>query len=336
MMKKSTIGPIIFIILCISSFGLIANLPKVMILHSYTDSYSWTNSINKFLTKELNDRQYLKYDFYYMDSKQRYDSKIEKRTMKAVRDYNPELIIAFDDNAQKFISKNFDKIPSKTKIIFAGVNGYVDKYNYKDKKNVTGVFEHKPVDGLLYIISIINKQNNTQDYKNITLLSDNSNSAQIDKEILLQESWQDFNFSVKNVSTFKQWQDFILSIDKEETNYLLISGYRKLADENGNYVDYKEVVKWTNENSPIKIIGLNFFAAMDGFALSIGSSPAEQVSLALNMMDKILKDNISPSDIPYETPSTYSIAINDKVAKRLKYKIPLILKSFAKESNNFF
>ncbi|SMM99489.1 ABC-type sugar transport system, ATPase component [uncultured Candidatus Thioglobus sp.] len=253
-----------------------------------------------------------------------------------IAQYDPDLILAVDDNAQHFLAKKH--LDTGVNIVFAGVNGEVDRYNYIGKKNVTGIFERKSILGISFVLNALNEYNHTEDKKNITLLLDSSNSSKQDKNHLTQRDWGDFNFNIRQVETFAQWQQFIHSLARNKVDYLLVSGYRKLqtANDPNQYVDYKTVVEWTQAHSSVPIIALNIFSAQDGFALAVGSSPFEQANVSLEIIDKILIKKMTPKDIAFVTPHLYSIGINKTALKKAKYKLPVFIESFAEGTDNVY
>ena len=343
MSKRQFVGPAIFLLLnALALTWLLSTFPKVLILHSYTPDYTWTKSINHYLEPGLIKRSYIKYKYYYMNSKTYYNAQVEKTTLRAINDYAPDLIIAFDDNAQKLLSKYRDKFAADTKIIFSGVNGGVDKYNYPNDAKVTGVFEHKPIAGLIYVASLLNNTMHENRAKSFHFLADKSNSSHRNIDIMRKANWHGADFTASTVDTFEQWQNFVRSIDAKKIDYLLVSGYRKLQQQqkgnNGKtiFVDPKTVAQWTQQHSPVQIIGLNSFSAEDGFSFAIGSSAAEQATEPLVMMDKILQQGISPGDIPYHYPEYFTVAINASTAQQMQQNIPVIIKSFAAASNTVY
>ncbi len=336
---KKIIGPIIFIIFSILFlYSIISSTPKILILHSYDSGYIWTHIIDKSLYSELKKRQGLRTRFFYMNSKFIYNKATEISTQKVIEQYDPDLIIAFDDNAQKFLSRYY--LNSGIKIIFAGVNGGVEQYNYIGNKNITGIFERKPVQGILFILRQLNYHHEEHDRENLMFLVDSSASSKKDINFLKSKDWKEFSFISKSVTTFDEWKQQIFSLKPNNIDYLLLSGYRKLVtgEQDGitQYASYKEVVKWTNENVNIPILALNIFAAEDGLPLAIGSSAYEQVSTALEMADKIFNKNTYPGNIPYEYPKFYSVSINKTSMLKAKYAIPSFLESFAGSSHNIY
>lgn len=337
--NKRLIGPIIFIVLSIVFlYSVVSNTPKILVLHSYDNNYIWTNLIDKTLAIGFKKRQYLRHKIYYMNSKYQYNASTELSADKVIAQYDPDVIIAIDDNAQYFLSKRH--LDTGINIVFAGINGSVDKYHYQGKKNVTGIFERKPILGILFVLNALNTHNQTAHKKNVTFLLDGSNSNQKDKHYLLKQDWNDFNFDTYKVKTFAQWQQFILSLDEKNIDYLLVSGYRKLSVPNNTatpkYADYKTVVNWTQANSTVPIIALNVFSAKDGFALAVGSSSFEQANTALELVDKILLEKTAPADIAFVSPHLYSIGINKTALKQLQYKIPIFIQSFAESAHNVY
>ncbi len=333
------VGPIIFIIFSILFlYFIISKTPKILILHSYNSEYIWTSIVDKSLRSELKKQQGRRVKFFYMNSKYVYNKATEVSAQKVVEQYDPDLIIAFDDNAQKFLSRYY--LNSGIKIIFAGVNGGVEQYNYINNKNVTGIFERKPITGILFILRQLNYHHDKHHRKGLMLLVDSSNSSKKDAEFLKSKDWKEFKFTSEIAVTFDDWKKQILNIKKRDIDFLLLSGYRKLVvgkkDGVEQYADYKKVVKWTNKNTPVPIVALNIFAAKDGFPLAIGSSAYEQVHIALDMANKIFDKNTSPGSIPYRYPKFYSVSINKTSMLKSKYHIPSFLESFAGSSHNIY
>ncbi len=337
---KALLGPVIFITFTIALFGMvISSSPKILILHSYNVDYIWTNTLDKGLEIELKKRPTIRSKTFYMNTKDAYTKSSEKLAIRTIEQYDPDIIVAFDDNAQRFLSRYY--LDTDIPIVFAGVNNGVEQYNYIDNKQITGVFERKPIKGILFVMSQLNIHRNTPDKKNVLLLSDNAFSSQLDKDHLSQQDWQGFNFQAQITNTLDEWKQAVLSLADKKIDYLLVTGYRKLtSNETVNqkqYVSGKLVAKWTQENSPVQVIATNIFSSQDGFVLSVGESPYEQVKIAMELVDKIVEQgNTLSTHIPYQYSDFYGIGINEQALKNSSDKIPLFFESFAKISHNVF
>lgn len=334
------IGPIAFIFSSVLFFYIVlSNTPKVLILHSYDEKYIWTNLLDNSLEVSLKKRRHIRNKVFYMNSKHHYNKATEFSTKKVINQYNPDIIVAFDDNAQKFLSEYY--LNSKIKIVFAGVNGGVEKYGYIGNKNISGIFERKPVKGIKFVLSSLNQAQKI-DHHNILLLGSKTRSFGQDVLFLKNQDWGKFNFSHHSVDTFAKWKAFILAIDPQKVHYLLLSSYRNLIDETSashtvQHVNFKKVIEWTLENAKVPLLGVNIFSAQDGIPIAVGSSAYEQVETALSIVDEIIEQGLKkPINIAYKYPKFYSISINKTTIDKLKYNMPDFIESFAGSSHNIY
>lgn len=123
---------------------------KIFYIDSYNKDYSWSNDILKGIKSVLEDKQ-VELKVFYLDTKKpNYKSFIDNKVKDAltiIKIYQPDLIIAADDNASKYIiSKHFKD--SKIPVIFCGINWDASIYGYP-YENTTGMVEVAPVDLLL-------------------------------------------------------------------------------------------------------------------------------------------------------------------------------------------
>lgn len=118
------------------------SLGKVLVVHSYSKDYEWVNDISDGI-KDIFDGKNTELKFHYMDTKRRtneaWKEESGKITLKKVTDWQPDVVIAVDDNAQIYFAKNLvDK--EKPMVVFCGVNADPSEYGYP-AKNVTGILE---------------------------------------------------------------------------------------------------------------------------------------------------------------------------------------------------
>jgi hypothetical protein len=118
--------------------------PSILILHSYDKDYPWVRDINIGLNRVLNNKYLYQVRWYYMDTKRHpYDNYKESAGIAArnlIEQTQPDVVIAMDDDAQKFVTQFFKNHP-KIKIVFGGVNREVKDYGFDQSNNVTGILE---------------------------------------------------------------------------------------------------------------------------------------------------------------------------------------------------
>jgi ABC-type uncharacterized transport system substrate-binding protein len=115
---------------------------RILHIDSYDQNYRWSADIRKGITSVLDGTGVL-YRIEEMDSKRHPDEESKKAAAKrikgAVEKFKPDVIIATDDNASKYIVQPFFK-DSKIPVVFSGINWDVKKYGYP-YKNTTGMEE---------------------------------------------------------------------------------------------------------------------------------------------------------------------------------------------------
>jgi len=133
------------VLMCLISSSLAMNIyaaaPKVAYINSYHSDYSWSKEC--FLSFKNNVPKNTDIYTYHLDSKR--NPSIESINNMAINilddieQLNPDIIVAADDNASKYIIEPYFKNAS-IPVVFLGVNVDPSKYKYP-YKNATGVIE---------------------------------------------------------------------------------------------------------------------------------------------------------------------------------------------------
>lgn len=211
---------------------------KVLFINSYHTGYGSSDDILEGI-KSVFDTTNALLETFNMDTK-RYNSadSITSKTSQAIKiinSFNPDLVIASDDNAVKHVATQYK---NKTlPIIFCGVNWTCDQYGLPTK-NITGMLEVLPlktaVDSML---------NYYPDAKNIMVLSENTVSEEKNK--LIVENY----FASKNMVTtfalvdnFSEWKTSFIEGNKDfDIIYTPTNGAIKEWD-------HEVAVKFVSEN----------------------------------------------------------------------------------------
>ena len=135
-------------LLCVLVYVHKAHKPRILIVHSYLDDYSWVQEINTGLKRFFDGREDVTLRYHYMDLKnhtgegfQRTSAEIARRTIER---WQPNILIIFDDIAQKLVGMHYLDDPD-IGIVYGGVNGDEEDYGYDRASNVTGILERKPL-----------------------------------------------------------------------------------------------------------------------------------------------------------------------------------------------
>ncbi|NTS76103.1 hypothetical protein HR060_04405 [Catenovulum sp. SM1970] len=215
MPKTFAIGLLIFF--CFFSHHAFARTetasPKIVFLNSYHNGFSWSDKILKTYRRKVakfNGRVYP----FHMDTKRNFDNEyldlITVKSVAFIEEIKPDLIIASDDNASKYVIQKYFK-NHKIPVVFVGVNldAYVYGYPYE---NATGLVESAVLPPLLKALTKTLPKNSQY-----AVLFTNTTTSQ-KKLKYYQNIYADIHFEV--VNSFEQWQ-FVVT-DLTDKGYIII------------------------------------------------------------------------------------------------------------------
>jgi len=316
--------------------------PRIMILHSYTPEYVWTRDVNEGINRIAQNWGRYSVQWHYMDTKKHRDQRwYEQASLiakRAIENASPDVLILVDDLAQKLVGKYYIDHPS-IQIVFAGVNGSIEQYGYHKANNVTGIFERKQLNAIKEtLLTLEQGRDKPLEHPRVLYLIDSSTSLAKGRPYFEKFDWSPLTFEgVDVMDNFEEWKEEILCADRF-TDYLLVANYRKLktSETNHNVPSPKTVMTWTEENSPVPVIGVNLFNTEEGAMMSIGVSPYEQGEIAAKMAQRIIEEKISANDIPIQDNKHYVVALNDDALKKREIIMPSIYEAFGRATAHYY
>ena len=313
--------------------------PRILILHSYGPDYAWTRDVDIGIRRVLADSGSYVLRWHYMDLKRHPwpESKTAAGTQArhAIDDWQPDVLIAVDDDAQEYAAKYYANKPG-IRIVFAGTNGSVAPYGYDKADNVTGILERKPLASLrdaLMQLGVVHKGP-----LRIVEICDASETVQLDHAFIAGFDWKPLRYSGSHlVETYDDWKMAILNAGKE-ADVILTTNYRRLSRSatDRTLVPPEEVLAWTEAHSTLPLIGVNVFFVEDGGMLAIATSPFEQGETAARMAREIIDHHTSTADIPVDSTHQYIVLMRPALMAARHVRLPPIYEAFARATNNYF
>ena len=337
---------IIPVVLMIALFLLFAKFNSqrqdILVVHSYFPNYSWTSDVTKGMKQIFTDQANYKVQYHYMDTKRHPTDEFRRKagamTRKMIDAMRPQVIICIDDDAQKYVGSYYKNTPGIS-VIFGGVNAKEGSYGYDESaKNVTGIYERLPLQGLVETINMLSKDS-SQNIK-AAHISDMSSTVRADDAHMREfKSWKNVTLKKsKLVSTFADWKKAILSANKK-LDFIVISNYRSiLKDENkpDTYVPPAEIMQWTVKNATIPIIGINGFVVEEGAGIAIAASPFEQGAVTARMALDIILNKKSASEIPSQKTGEFVVGMRESVLEKSGVQVRQIYTAFSKIANRYY
>ena len=263
---------------------------KVLVVHSYHESFDWVQTINITLRSVLEPAG-VEQRFFYMDTKRKPDEAQKRaagrRASQLLSEYHPGVVIAVDDNAQAYFAKNYvNKIGIQ--IVFCGVNADPQKYGYP-AANVTGILERSYPIQTLQVLKVL-----LPGARKVMVVSDISATSDLVlpriRQLALNLNPEMSILGYEQPATFSQWQQVIIGLDQDpQVDALLIPLYHTVRKEGTlTSVASGEVMQWTITHTQKPVVGLWPQNVTDGSLLAVTVNPREHGRVAAQMALQIL------------------------------------------------
>lgn len=298
-----------FLLLCFSTLAAAGDLKgkKVLFIDSYHEGYEWSDGITKGV-KQVLDGKGIELKIVRMDTKRNGGEEFKKqageKAKAAIDEFKPDVVIAADDNASKYIIVPFYK-DSPLPFVFCGVNWDASAYGFPSK-NVTGMLEVTPVPQLLEQLKPFAKGSR------ISALGPDNETVRKEAEAYKKV------FGMELVEYYaKDYDDW----KKGFTELQTASDILIIESDGGLYKDkIADMKAFVEANS--KIPSGTAYDFMAPFALiGFAKVAEEQGAWAADAAVKIL-DGAAPSSIAIAKNKEGALIINTRIAKTLNANLP--------------
>jgi len=301
---------IVFLLLSISIVFITTcgnHQPRVFYINSYHQGYGSSDAVMSGIKETLHDKATL--TTFFMDTKRHTDTAFiqdkAQQAMDSIRSFRPDVIIASDDNAVKYvIAPNFKNGPIP--VVFCGVNWTCEQYGLPTD-HVTGMLEVLPLEKALTELKHIYPEADE-----LAVLSENTTSERKNKS-LLDSLYKDFGFepSYHLVDTFEQWKEAFRSANKNNDLIFFVT--------NGAIRgwDKEEALSFINETISKPVFTADGFMmpyAVFGFTKVAKEQGVWAAKTALK-----IAGGTSPGDISVTKNKKAQLFLNKKLAQKIDF-----------------
>ena len=286
------------------------NGKKVLYIDSYHAGYEWSDGITNGVQNTL-AKTGVELKIIRMDTKRnKGEAFMQEAAQKAkseIDSFKPDVVIASDDNASKFVIQPFYKDASLP-FVFCGVNWDETVYGYP-YKNVTGMVEVSGVKELVDLLKQFSKG------ERIGLLAEDTLTEHKEAENYKAKLGIDVQGTF--VNSFAEWKQKYDEL-QDQVDILIIGNTAGLSD-----FDAKAAEAHVQQHAriPSGAIQINTMPyAMIGY-LKVAE---EQGTWAANTALQIM-DGKSPAEIPVTRNKEGNVVINLKLAEATGVEIPYTL-----------
>ena len=313
-MKKLCV--IISVLLLVAVLGCIQPSEKVLLIFSYHPEHPWVVDETRGAEDILEERG-VETEKFYLDTKRNtsaeWKESVAAEAMSKIDDFQPDLVIVFDDNACELVAKEY--IDESLPFVFCGMNSEPEDYGFP-AQNITGVIERHHLAATINLLKQL-----VPDVEKLAIMSDDSPTSQA------------FITSVQNIippieisefyttNDFDAWKAEVQEL-QTKVDAIGIYVYHTIKEEGEEEsLPPEDVLGWTLENSKLPDFTFSDFTVMDGVLCGVTVSGYEQGMAAAEIAIRILNGE-KPADIPIECPEEGTPMINEIRAEELNIEIP--------------
>ncbi len=293
--------------LCVLSTSSFA--AQCLYVSSYHAGYEWNDGIERGIESTLEDKCEL--DKFYMDTKRNTSPEFAQKKAKAAKEYiektSPDVVIACDDNASKYLVKPYYK-DAALPFAFCGINWTVEEYGYP-YSNVTGMIEVAPILPLLKLIQDVIEDPVEGIYLSADVLTEHKDYERYRRSY----EAQGVTLHGKFVNTLDDWKREY--IDAQRYDFIVLNNNSGIHD--WNKLDAKDVALKHSKTLTVT----NYDWMMPYSMLAMTKLPEEQGEWAAQIALAII-DGQAPVNIPVIVNRRWNIYVNPNLVERSKIRIP--------------
>ena len=319
-MRTTSIGKALLLIaglaLILAACGSGEREAKVLLIFSYHAEYTW-HAEEARGAEEVLQREGIAYETLYLDTKRQtsveWKEQIASEAREKIDDYDPSLVIAFDDNACALVATHY--VGESLPFVFCGVNADPSEYGFP-AENVTGVLERPDFTGSVALLRQL-----VPDAERVAVVLDASPSA-----IGFAEGIEGLPLPVEIAEIhltddFDDWQTKVLELQSTVDAIGLFTYHTIMRSGDTESMSPEEVLQWTLENSTLPEFAPLDLVVEGGALCGVALSGHEQGATAAEIGMRILAGE-KASDIPIVTPRATRALVNASRAAQLGVEIP--------------
>jgi ABC-type uncharacterized transport system substrate-binding protein len=298
---------LLFVLLTIGFSNTVHARHRILWLDSYDPSNKWTAEMGRAIRTTLEGHD-VDLKIHHMDTKRNKSEAFKKKAaieaVDLIKRYRPDVVIASEDNASKYVVKPYFKDKS-IPFVFCGVNHTAKRYGYP-YRNATGIIELDPIPKLIFSLSRFHFVDK------VGYLAEDGTSARINGGVYKTQTR--FHCVEYYVNSLAEWKRTYREA-QNEVDILIIGNTSAIAD-----WDTQSAMETILNESKIPTGCLLEFLTPMTFIGCI-KLPSEQGRWAANTALKIV--NGTPVDsIPIAEPVDGKLIVNTKIAKAMGIKVP--------------
>ncbi len=325
----------IFLTLFVSVLFVFQNVkPSIFILHSYDRVHARMRSLDRGFQRSLAiNRGPIEVRRYYLDLNRlkngRERKAQESEAKRALTVAKPDLVLAIDDEANDFLSRNFGP-HYPFRIFYVSLNQDPARYAYNLSEKVAGISEKLPLDGIKEALPYLHSKTSLR----IGAVGVANQTGRAELAQLEKFSWGPHKLTKTGLfQTADEWKTFVKSIDKE-VDVLLVLSYIGLYSYHGETeITDQELISWLEKNSEALPIGIQGTFVDDGGTIAFATDESADGEKSMDQAIEWLSHaNRSPPSHIIHQPH-FELYLHEERMNKRRLSLPLIYQELARKSS---
>jgi ABC-type uncharacterized transport system substrate-binding protein len=293
---------------------------KILHIMSYHSPWEWTDDQLRGF-KEAFKGLDVEYKVFQMDTKrnssEQWKEEVGHKARKLIDTWKPDLVYTTDDNAQKYVAQYY--LNREIPFVFSGVNDDPKSYGFVGTVNCAGVLEHEH-----FVETVKLLQTMVPKVSRIAVIVDKDPTwigvmqRMKGKAVTSLPECQFVSWDV--ISTFEEFKKKVMGY-QNTVDALALLGIHGFKNDQGTNVPWKDVVRWTTENSQLPDFSFWKDRIPYGTLCAVYVSGYDQGRAAGRIAYGILVEGRSPASYPMEPTIKGEPIISLARAKKLGLRI---------------
>lgn len=306
--------------------GFNVSKPRVLVLHSSDRTSTTVGKVDEGIRRVLDkNRQPITAHWHYLgidnlpDEDHRQDA--AKVGLRAIEQFNPDIVIAVDDEAQQYVVRRFAG-RDRPKLVYTAIDHDPKEYGYVGVANVTGVTEQLPLATMRELLQYVKQGQPVR----IALLGDTGPTSKGQLQQVQAFEWGPHSLvSAQNLGDFPAWQAAVTALEGKADVLLVLShGSLPTAPGTTTTVPEAELIRWIETHSKPLPIGADIEHVQKGGALAVAPSAKSMGEVAAADALAWLKGKPADAAPPASQGTRHSMALRASALQARSISLPSI------------
>lgn len=310
--------------------------PRILVLHSYTETGLWEQALNRGIQSELSKNLApISVRWHYMSftnevGKTDWDD-AGKQARQIIGSYRPDILMSIGEEAQEYVGRHYAN-QADMRIVYATSEDPA-RYSYLTASNVTGVKEVLPLAQIVEMLHQLGRPS-----LRIRVLGMDDPTGRAEREQVQEFSWSPHRLiGVQLTPNFSEWKTAVRAA-AQDADVLIVLSFNGLpvSTTNPRPVDNGLLATWTEHESKPLVIGIRVPFVAGGGALAVVPSAEGMGAQLARQTLGLLKLGPGNALPPPQDSVDFLIALRPGRLAARKVTLPAIYTQAARASHTLF